>query len=138
LRRFVFFVSKLLHVSERIEITVGDVNDVEAWVYARLIGSLAGESADTIRMAGTLRGPYCETARTLPAEIAFRPTAGKGEITAEVCVPDPCVWTEDVPHMYQVDLEARSGDDVVAEYHGRIGLRRSPNAPSRSASWPNL
>jgi beta-galactosidase/beta-glucuronidase len=131
--RFVFFVAKKeFAVSGKIEITVGDVNDVEARVCAHFTGE------GIVRLSGTLRGPYCETARTLPAEIAFRPAEGSGVATAEVCVPDPCVWTEEVPHMYQVDLEARQGNKLVAEYHGRIGLRRSPNAPPRSASWPDL
>jgi beta-galactosidase/beta-glucuronidase len=125
-------------LSGKIEISVGDVNDVEAWVYARFDETSAREGIEPVRLKGTLRGPYCETARTLPAEIKFRSEAGTGTAAAEVCVPDPCVWSEEVPHMYQVDLEARQGDQVVAEYHGRIGLRRSPNAPPRSASWPNL
>jgi hypothetical protein len=79
-------------VSGKIELTVGDVNDVEARVYAHFSGE------GLIRLTGTLRGPYCETARTLPAGIAFRPAEGRRAVTAEVCVPDPCVRTPDVPH----------------------------------------
>ena len=126
-------------MSDEIEIFVGDVNDVEGRVVARFKPARSGQvGAEAIVLRGTLRGPYCEMARTLPAEIAFRTAEGSGLVTAEVRVPDPCVWTPEVPHLYQVDVEARRGDRVVAEYHGRIGLRRSPNAKPRSASWPDL
>jgi beta-galactosidase/beta-glucuronidase len=46
--------------------------------------------------------------------------------TAEAIVPDPCVWSPELPHLYEVDVEARQGERVVGEYHGMIGLRRTP------------
>ncbi len=110
-----------------IEITVGDVNDVEARVYARYrAADINGvdAQAEPIVLHGTLRGPNCEMARTLPAVFMFRGVASAAEPTAEAIVPDPCAWSPELPHLYQADVEARQGEWVVAEYHGTIGLRK--------------
>jgi hypothetical protein len=74
-------------------------------------------------MRGTLRGPFCERARTLPAEILFRDLGPAQSGLAEAIVPDPCMWTPDLPHVYHADIEAWQGDRLVGEYHGSIGLR---------------
>lgn len=112
-------------MSHRIEITVGDVNDVEARVYARLATEAGAplEPGDVV-LAGTLRGPFCATARTLPAEFLFRPVPGK-RFLVEAFVPDPCVWSEELPHLYEANIEARQDGQVIAEFHGTIGLRKS-------------
>jgi beta-galactosidase/beta-glucuronidase len=108
-----------------IKIIVGDVTDIEAHVYA------CYPAPDSrIKLKGALRGPYCEKARTLPAEYRFRESANENVVEALAIVPDPCLWTSEMPHIYNVDVEALSGDKVVAEYHGTIGLRRlSPRRP---------
>jgi beta-galactosidase/beta-glucuronidase len=114
-------------MSDEIEILVGDVNDVEGHVLARLKpASGQRERGEPVVLQGTLRGPYCETARTLPAEFAFRELGAKESGLAEAIVPDPCVWSPELPHLYEVLIEARQGDRVVASYHGMIGLRRTP------------
>lgn len=109
-----------------IEITVGDVNDVEARVYASYSAAkreVAAE-AEPIVLHGTLRGPHCETARTLPAVFMFRGVPFASPPTAEALVPDPCVWSHELPHLYQADVVAQQGDQILAEYHGTIGFRR--------------
>jgi beta-galactosidase/beta-glucuronidase len=103
-----------------LEITVGDVSNVEARVIARY----AGAAGHSVQIRGTLRGPYCAGMHTLPAEYAFRESAAGEAAQAEAIVVDPCVWTPEMPHVYQADVEARQSDRIVAEYHGQIGLRR--------------
>jgi hypothetical protein len=106
-----------------IEILAGDVTDVEARVTARYHGEKSG-----VVLRGTLRGPFCEKARTLPAEFVFRDIGQGGQI--ETLVPDPCMWTHEMPHLYQADVEAWQADQLVAAYHGTIGLRRlAPRRP---------
>jgi hypothetical protein len=105
-------------MANEIEIVVTDVNDIEAHVVARYTGEAGG-----IVLAGTIRGPYCETARTLPAEYSFRPLSGKNPATVEAVLPDPCTWSEEVPHLYEVSVIAQRAAEVVAEYRGAIGLR---------------
>jgi hypothetical protein len=122
-------------MSDAFEILLGDVNDVEAHVIARYRGS---EPTDApVQLGGTLRGPYCESSRTLPAEFTFQSTqslppnvdhgkdASRNKATAKAVVPDPCLWSPELPHLYQADLEARVGARVIARYHGSIGLRRT-------------
>jgi hypothetical protein len=113
-------------MKDEIEIFVGDVNDVEARVYARYVGRTidgATESAPIV-LRGTLRGPFCEGVRTLPAVIQFRDLSGQNPGVAEALVPDPCTWSSELQHLYQVEVEARRGSQTVAAYYGTIGLRR--------------
>jgi hypothetical protein len=110
-------------------IFIGDVNDVEAQVFAQYIAADADNAEfphrELVVMRGTLRGPFCERARTLPAEFRFRDLGPAERGRAMAIVPDPCTWSSELPHLYQVDVEASRGNDVVAEYHGMIGLRRA-------------
>ncbi|MCI0333277.1 MAG: hypothetical protein L0228_08650 [Planctomycetes bacterium] len=112
-----------------IEITVGDVNDVEARVYAHYREAVANAAVsdsgtEPIILHGTLRGPNCEMAHTLPAVFMFRGVASAAEPTAEAIVSDPCVWSPELPHLYQADVVAQQGKRIVAEFHGPIGFRR--------------
>jgi beta-galactosidase/beta-glucuronidase len=112
-----------------IEILTGDVTDMEASVIARLQGA-----GDGTELRGTIRGPFCENSRTLPAEIPFRALktvdTAAAMVEAEALVTDPCLWSPELPHIYQVDIEAVCDARIVAEYHGTIGLRRlSPRRP---------
>ena len=113
---------------DSIEVFAKDVNDIEGYVYAQYKGALDGNDAamqyEPITLRGTLTGPYCKRAQTLPTEFTFRDLGPAKFGLAEVVVPDPCTWSPDLPHLYQVDVEARRGDSVVAAYHGTIGLRR--------------
>jgi hypothetical protein len=114
-------------MQSEIIITVGDVSDVEAHVFARYspasTQASGAPSSEPVLVRGTLRGPFCETARTLPAEIPFRDLGPAQISVAKAIVPDPCVWSPELPHLYQVDVEARQGERVLGEYHGKIGLR---------------
>jgi hypothetical protein len=103
-----------------IEIYVGETSGMEARVFARY-ESAAGPELVEIR--GTLRGPFCERARTLPAEFVFRDLGRQQPGLAEAVVTDPCWWTEELPHLYQADVEAVRGGEVVAAFHGQVGLR---------------
>jgi Glycosyl hydrolases family 2 len=107
-----------------IELEVGEVSDLEARVMA-LYRPAADES---IVLRGVLRGPYCERAHTLPAEYRFFSAGRSG--TAEAVVPDPCLWSEELPHLYHADVAALRGEEVVAEFHGPVGLRRKRPAPN--------
>jgi hypothetical protein len=111
-----------------IEITVGDVTDVEAHVYARHTGG----PSDGVVLRGTIRGPLCAGVRTLPAEFEFRPlrTDDPRVVIAEAVVTDPCMWSAEMPHLYEVEVNARVGDKLSAEHHEKIGLRRlAPRRP---------
>ena len=122
-------------MSASIEIVVGDVTDMEAHVYARLIEMATAppdvEATLPVAILGQLRGPFCDAAHTLAADFDFRPVASEqGVVAAEAVVTDPCMWSPELPHFYQAHIEARRGSEVVAEYHGKVGLRRvAPRRP---------
>src|SRR3954471_15865420 len=110
--------------SAQFEITVGDVTDMQAYVYARYLGP---ESA---AVHGELRGPFCEIARTLPADFPFRNLSPDRANMVEAIVTDPCLWSPEMPLLYRIDVQATAGEQVVGEYHGTIGLQRlAPRRP---------
>src|SRR3954471_14946780 len=100
-------------MSSEIEIIAGDVTDLEARVTARYHGEKTG-----VVLRGTLRGPYCDKAKTLPAEFRFRDVGQDGHV--ETLVSDPCMWTPEMPHLYQADVEAWQGNELVSAYRGTI------------------
>lgn len=111
-----------------IEISVGDVTDVEAHVVARY----ASANIDGIVLSGKLWGPFCEGVRTLTADFEFRPVRSDDPrvVLAEAVVTDPCMWSTEMPHVYNVEVVACHGEKVVAEHRGKIGLRRlAPRRP---------
>jgi Glycosyl hydrolases family 2 len=112
-----------------IELEVGEVSNMEARVYARYRAAGGGgpELAAPVVVRGTLRGPYCERARTLPAEYPFHDFGSAA--AAEAVVPDPCLWSVELPHVYRAEVEARAGGQVVAEFRGAIALRVSGRMP---------
>jgi Glycosyl hydrolases family 2 len=107
------------------ELAVGEVTAMEARVFVgyRPAAEHGALGQEPIFLRGTLRGPYCEKARTLPAEFPFQDLSPARPLTAEAVVPDPCLWSPDLPHLYRADVEALRGAQIVAEYHGEIGLR---------------
>jgi hypothetical protein len=110
-----------------IEISVGDVTDMEARIHAHYCGS------EGARVCGTVRGPFCDTGRTLVASFVFHDSSPHRDGFAEAIVTDPCMWSPEMPHLYRVDVQAVDGEQVLAEYHGTIGLHRS--APRRPVDF---
>ena len=113
---------------------MGDVTDVEAHVFARYLYLRADDVQTAVSgpivLRGTLRGPYCTQAHTLPAEFKFRDLGPQQAGLAEAIVPDPCMWSPELPHLYQVDVEARQGDSTRGRVSWQIGLKRStPRRP---------
>ncbi len=117
------------------EIYVDALTQVEARVCVRYQPGPGDESsADRVGLRGTLRGPFCSRAQTLPAEFAFRDRGTVRLPSAEAIVPDPCLWSPDLPHLYRADVEVVRGDGVVDEYHGEIGLRQTSSSQDEAAN----
>jgi hypothetical protein len=114
----------------RIDVVIGDVNDVEAHISAQYVGFSSPDSDNRLHspsLSGHVRGPFCEGSRTLSAAYQFRP-AGDDIIVA--VIPDPCQWSPELPHVYHVSIEAWHDGKLVASYEGAIGLHRT--TPRRS------
>ncbi|NDC54136.1 MAG: hypothetical protein EBZ74_07530 [Planctomycetia bacterium] len=103
----------------RLEFLLGSADDVRAEAYVRLVGSA---SAATI--SGTLVGPRCVIATTLPTTIPLRALAAPGPAAARAVVTEPSYWTPDLPNLYALTAEARDAAGVVAATRRLVGLRR--------------
>jgi hypothetical protein len=102
-----------------LELFYGSLNPAVGRVYARW-GS--AERAG-ISLRGTLTGPTCEYANTLPATSRFVDRGPGGPPLAEAIVPEPSFWTPEMPHLYRAELELLDGGQVVAKAERTFGFR---------------
>jgi hypothetical protein len=107
---------------DALELFFGEATDAEARVYARLPwdGPLDGW-----RLTGTLTGPECRFAKTLPAKFDFHDLGPGQGLLAEAIVTEPCFWTPDLPFLYRCTVELRMT--------GAGGAAEAPVYSSRSA-----
>lgn len=103
----------------RLEFVLGRADDVRAEAYVRLVGGLAGAT-----ISGTLIGPRCRLATTLPTAIPLRALTGDGPAAARAIVTEPSFWTPELPNLYELAAEARTTAGVVAATRRMVGLRR--------------
>jgi hypothetical protein len=61
----------------------------------------------------------------LPAEVKFNDLGPRQTGLSEAVVPDPCMWSVELPQLYQVDVLACRGEEIIAEYRGELGLKRA-------------
>jgi len=109
----------------------GDAADAEARVYvlATPIGdSSEAASLEGLKIAGRVEGPKCRYSHTLPARIpvrfrGVRTDGGRNELVGEAIVPDPNMWTPELPFLYRATVEVRLGDEVLASYEQDFGIR---------------
>jgi len=120
---------------ENLEFLPGSFSENEARL--RLAVS---ESSDIVSMTGRLRGPYCETAKTLTSNSPLVPipnppprSAGEGlgegatrdsRPVVESVVVDPCYWTPQMPFQYKasVQVQTTAGEEVSSEFV--FGMKR--------------
>jgi hypothetical protein len=108
---------------ERLELFHGDATPAHARVYARL--SHEEVPGDTrVEIVGSLIGPSCDFAHTLPARIPFVQNRASGGLLAEAIIADPCFWTPELPFLYRAKLELRAGGAPPATINQFVGIRR--------------
>ncbi|REJ91208.1 MAG: hypothetical protein DWQ35_15090 [Planctomycetota bacterium] len=103
-----------------VEVFFGELTDSIARIYLR-----AGQLPEGVeRIAGRVRGPRCEFARTLPSEAKFEACSDDGPWLASATLPDPCPWTPELPMIYDVTWELLDGrGEAVATVRRELGLR---------------
>lgn len=72
---------------------------------------------------GYVQGPRCEYAHTLPAKFTLQDLGAGPTLLARTTVTDPCLWTSDLPQIYDVHIELRRGTEVLAREQRLLGLR---------------
>jgi hypothetical protein len=79
---------------------------------------LSGEEAS---IGGVVRGPYCERARTLPAEFVLK-LNNDGTLTA--IIVDPCYSTEELKMEYHLELSSERSDGTTADFETKVELKK--------------
>ena len=107
--------------SDRLELFFGEAADSLAHVYARLRGS---DSHSQLQLTGTLRGPSCLYAKTLPATFSLADRGAGNSLLAEAILPEPCFWTPEMPQLYQADVQLRQHGEILAQASRSFAIRR--------------
>ena len=106
---------------QQVDLFLGHASDSEAHIYIR-----ACDNSTIARIEGTLRGPSCDYARTLPGECALRtlPDRLDHACLAEALLVDPCYWTPDLPFRYELHLRLTRRDGTSHSVRQIVGFRR--------------
>lgn len=112
-------------------VLLGRADDMRAVAYLRLLElppSLSGSAAQ-LQLSGTLRGPQCRHASTLPVTAKLTPLAACGEglgslPLAEAVLVEPGFWSPELPHRYRLDVQLGSADRERYAWSQMVGLRR--------------
>ncbi len=89
--------------------------------YARILLS-ARDGSGIVEIAGMVRGPYSEFAKTLTADFPLKPTVVAGQV--ESLIVEPCYWTSHMPFWYDLRLKLLLSDGTQREEILRVGIRR--------------
>ncbi len=109
-----------------VAVVLGPCDELRAEVYVRAAVPLGGH-AGPLLMEGTLSGPQCRRALTLPVTARVvdqgsgpAPDAALGRVV----LTEPSFWTPQVPGLYRLDVRLRAGPHEVAAVTRTVGLRR--------------
>ncbi len=103
-------------MNEHLTLSVGERTEQ----HARILLT-ACEDSSIAEITGTLRGPYCEFAKTLTADFALKPSnAG----SVEALVIEPCYWTSQLPFWYDLRLKLQMQDGSEREQLLPVGIKR--------------
>lgn len=85
-------------------------------------------SSAGMRLAGSLRGPDCSRATTLPVTMPLLPVTSPGGVAARAVLTEPAPWTPELPNRYRLEARLEGGDTLDESsrrsFGGWIGLRR--------------
>jgi hypothetical protein len=75
------------------------------------------------QLSGGLTGPVCRYAETLPAQSLWVDRGPGASLLAAATVPEPCFWSPEMPHLYEVEVELRHEGQVIATSRRLFGFR---------------
>jgi hypothetical protein len=113
--------------SVRCDCLLGRCDSMRAEVYVRCVGP-AGTGRG--RLTGTLSGPECRWATTLPVTTTIRPVPGElpddaaETILGRVVLTEPAYWTPELPNRYRLVAAAETDGRVIETVRQTVGLRR--------------
>lgn len=85
-------------------------------------------SSAGMRLVGSLRGPDCSRATTLPVTVPLQPVASGRGVAARAVLTEPAPWTPELPNRYRLEARLEGGDALDESsrqpFGGWIALRR--------------
>jgi len=108
----------------RLAVILGRADEMRAVVYVRLLDG-------DVPQEGSLRGPRCRQAATLPTTARLRrlpPLPGATERpTCEAVLVEPGFWSPELPNRYQLELSLADAAGNVASTSRLVGICRLGN-----------
>lgn len=111
-----------------LEWILGRCDSLRAEVFLRVTVPVGVEPEDAA-LTGTLTGPECRGAITLPVTAKFmevptgRAIASMQTVVARAILTEPSSWTPDLPSLYRLDARLVAGGRAVARWNRMVGLR---------------
>jgi hypothetical protein len=110
-----------------LSLILGRCDSLRAEVFLR--ASLpAGVTPTVAVITGSLKGPECRRAITLPVTATFLPLPGDashvGSIVARAVLTEPSYWTPELPSLYQLTARLMVNGSEIATCVRPVGLRR--------------
>jgi hypothetical protein len=106
-------------------VLLGRCDEMRAEVFVTMPTPGCGASG---RLEGTLVGPECRRATTLPVTARLEPLPAavdaKGTAMARAILTEPSYWSPAVPSLYRLRGRLVDGSRVIAECDRLVGLRR--------------
>jgi hypothetical protein len=108
---------------------LGRSDSLRAEVFCR-VTLPPGVEAVAATLSGTLTGPECRRAITLPvtANLAAVGSSGEppadGTLVARAILTEPAFWTPELPNLYRLDARLNAGKHELAAWRRSVGLRR--------------
>ena len=102
------------------DIFYGASSPQQATLYVRLPRESVPADA-TLR--GSVTGPYCALASTLPSRTILRDLGPGATRLASAAILDPVFWSAKVPARYRVEFELVSNGNVLAQEERLVGIR---------------
>lgn len=103
-----------------LDVFYGDLTVARAYVYARLPRTA---DCDGLTIGGTIRGPRCLHAETLPISMPLVDLGPGPSLLARATIPDPVFWSPDLPAIYDMTVNLLRGSEIIGTTKRQIGLR---------------
>ena len=117
-------MSESAAASVRFDVVLGRCDSFRAEVYVRAIVPAGTVDA---ALTGTLTGPDCRLATTLPVTATIRPVPGDtpGLVLGRAILTEPAFWTPELPNLYRLCVGLAADGREISSVRQPVGLRRS-------------
>lgn len=112
-----------------VAVSLGPCDELGAMVYVSAASPHPAAHAppDPVRLQGTLEGPRCRHATTLPTSVGIVDLGGGGPLgvlVGRAVLTEPSFWTPQVPSLYRLDARLVGPTGDLAHCTRLVGLRR--------------